>query len=139
MKKIIFFCLVMLCSARSFAQDKQAIIKVMDQQRLAWNQGDIDGFMQGYWKSDSLMFVGSTKPTYGWQNTLDNYKRGYPDKAAMGILSFDILKVQILDPENAFVFGAWHLKREKDNPGGYYTLWFRKIKGEWKIVVDHTS
>ncbi len=138
MKKIIISCLLLLNASFLFAQDRQAILKLMDTQRLAWNRGDIEGFMQGYWKSDSLMFVGS-KTTYGWQNTLDNYKRGYPDKAAMGILTFDILKVQILDPENAFVFGAWHLKREKDNPGGYYTLWFRKINGEWKIVVDHTS
>jgi hypothetical protein len=95
--------------------------------------------MQGYWKSDSLMFVGSTKPTYGWQNTLNNYKKSYPDKAAMGILIFDIKKVELLDATNAFVFGAWHFKREKDEPGGYYTLWFRKIDGKWVIVCDHTS
>ena len=138
MKKITLSCLLLVNACFLCAQDRQAILKLMDDQRLAWNRGDIEGFMQGYWKSDSLMFVGS-KTTYGWQNTLDNYKRGYPDKAAMGILTFDILKVQILGPENAFVFGAWHLKREKDNPGGYYTLWFRKINGEWKIVVDHTS
>ena len=121
-----------------FAQSKKAIVDVMNKQLVAWNQGDLAGFMQGYWKSDSLMFV-SSKPTYGWQATLDNYKRGYPDKAAMGILSFDIKKVNLIDATNAFVFGAWHLKREKDNPGGYFTLFFKKIKGEWKVVVDHTS
>jgi len=121
-----------------FAQESKNIVTVMNKQIAAWNRGDLEGFMQGYWKSDSLLFV-SAKPTYGWQATLDNYKRGYPDKAAMGILSFDIIKVDVLDDKNAFVFGAWHLKREKDNPGGYFTLLFKKIKGEWKVVVDHTS
>ena len=121
-----------------FAQDRKNIIDVMNKQLAAWNRGDLEGFMQGYWKSDSLLFV-SAKPTHGWQATLDNYKRGYPDKAAMGILSFDIIKVDVLNDKNAFVFGAWHLKREKDSPGGYFTLLFKKIKGEWKVVVDHTS
>jgi ketosteroid isomerase-like protein len=142
MKKIILSCLLILGSCILLkAQDKQAIIKLMDDQRLAWNRGDIEGFMQGYWKSDSLMFVGQKGPTRGWQNTLDNYKRGYPSKAAMGQLAFDILKVDVLDPKNAFVYGAWYLKREGDNKniGGYYTLWFKKIDGLWKIVVDHTS
>jgi ketosteroid isomerase-like protein len=112
---------------------------VLKTQEQAWNRADIAGFMQGYWKSDSLLFVGKTTPVYGWQNTLDRYKRAYPDKAAMGKLTFDIMQVRLLDADNAFVLGAWHLKREKDTPGGYFTLWFRKINGEWKIVVDHTS
>jgi ketosteroid isomerase-like protein len=111
----------------------------MDNQAIAWNKGDIEGFMQGYWKSDSLMFVGKTGPNYGWQTTFNHYKKSYPDKAAMGTLTFKIIKVQLLDAVNAFVFGGWQLKRDKDAPGGYYTLWFRKIKGEWKIVCDHTS
>jgi ketosteroid isomerase-like protein len=139
MKKFILFCLLIICSCVLYAQDKQAVLKVLDTQQAAWNRGDIEGFMQGYWKSDSLLFVGSSAPTYGWQATLNNYKKGYPDKAAMGRLSFNIMQVKLLDAENAFVLGAWHLKREKDAPGGYFTLWFRKINGEWKIVVDHTS
>ncbi|MES2428008.1 MAG: nuclear transport factor 2 family protein [Bacteroidota bacterium] len=140
MKKFILSCFLMLMSCICLhAQDRQAIIKLMEKQRQDWNRGDIDGFMQGYWKSDSLMFVGKTGPTYGWQNTLNNYKRGYPDKATMGILTFDILKVDVLDPKNAFVFGAWHVKQEKGIIGGYYTLWFKKIDGVWKIVCDHTS
>lgn len=138
MRKFLLISLFTLTTHVMFAQDSKQIIDVMNKQMAAWNRGDLEGFMQGYWKSDSLMFV-SSKPTYGWQATLDNYRRGYPDKAAMGILSFDIKKVEVIDATNAFVFGAWHLKREKDNPGGYFTLWFRKIKGEWKVVVDHTS
>ena len=139
MKKIILTCLLFLSFTLIYAQDKEAILTVIDNQQTAWNNGNIDGFMQGYWKSDSLLFVGSIAPTYGWQNTSDHYKNRYPDKSAMGTLSFTILKVELLDKTNAFVLGAWHLKREKDTPEGYFTLWFKKIKGEWKIVVDHTS
>lgn len=140
MKKIILSSLLFLASCVILhAQDQQGILKVLETQRIAWNKGDIDGYMQGYWKSDSLLFVGKSAPAYGWQTTLDHYKKGYPDKAAMGFLTFDILQVKVLDSANAFVLGAWHLKREKDAPGGYFTLWFKKIDGEWKIVCDHTS
>lgn len=139
MKRFLTLFILLLSVIGTHAQDKQAILKVMDKQREAWNNGDIDAFMQTYWKSDSLMFVGKSGPTYGWQNTLDNYKRGYPDKAAMGTLTFKILKVNLIDKTNAFVLGGWKLKREKDAPGGYFTLWFRKIKGEWLIVCDHSS
>src|SRR6185312_15067210 len=112
MKKYLLVLTFILASViLTKAQDRQAIIKVMDNQRQAWNRGDLEGFMQGYWQSDSLMFVGKTAPTYGWQNTLNNYKRGYPNKAAMGILTFDILKVNVLDSQNAFVFGGWHVKQ----------------------------
>ncbi|GAA4098485.1 YybH family protein [Mucilaginibacter panaciglaebae] len=140
MKKHLLAVIFML-SAVAFvqAQNRQAIINVMNTQREAWNRGDLEGFMQGYWRSDSLMFVGKTAPTYGWQNTLNNYKRGYPDKAAMGILTFDILKVDVLDTKNAFVFGGWHVKQATKMLEGYYTLWFKKINGKWVIVCDHTS
>jgi len=139
MKKTLLICVFALYSCFTFGQDKEAVLKVLTTQQDAWNRGDIDGFMQGYWKSDSLMFVGKTAPVYGWQTTLDHYKKGYPNRAAMGQLTFDIIQVTILDPSNAFVLGGWRLKREKDTPGGYFTLWFRKINGEWKIVCDHTS
>lgn len=129
----------MLYACLCYAQDKNAIMKVLETQRQAWNRGDLEAYMQGYWHSDSLLFVGKSGPKYGWQTTLDNYKKGYPDKAAMGQLAFDILKVQLLDKTNAFVLGAWHLKRENDTPGGYFTLLLRKMKGEWKVVADHSS
>ena len=111
----------------------------MSNQQSAWNKGDIDGFMQGYWKSDSLVFVGKTTPQYGWQTTTDHYKKSYPDKAAMGQLVFTIIKLDILDKNNAFMLGGWHLTRDAGELGGYFTLWFKKINGEWKIVCDHTS
>jgi ketosteroid isomerase-like protein len=139
MKRTILFCLLIFCGYFSHAQDKEAVLKVIETQRQAWNRGDVEGYMQGYWKSDSLVFVGKTAPVYGWQNTLERYKKSYPDKAAMGQLTFTILQVKVLDADNAFVLGGWNLKREKDAPGGYFTLWFRKINGEWKIVCDHTS
>ncbi|MCD8742385.1 DUF4440 domain-containing protein [Mucilaginibacter roseus] len=139
MKRFLTLFILLLSVIVTHAQDKQAILKVMDKQREAWNNGDIEAYMQTYWKSDSLTFVGKSGVTYGWQNTMDNYKRGYPDKAAMGFLTFKILKVNLIDKTNAFVLGGWNLKREKDAPGGYFTLWFRKIKGEWLIVCDHSS
>jgi ketosteroid isomerase-like protein len=140
MKKILLSFILVLYCCIAFSQDKEAIVKVLDDQRVAWNKGDIEGFMQGYWKSDSLMFIGKTAPVYGWQSTLDRYKKTYPGKAGMGQLTFDIMQVKVLDADNAFVLGGWGLKLENGKtPGGYFTLWFRKIKGEWKIVCDHTS
>ena len=139
MKRFLFSTALLLATAFCFAQDRQAILNVLHTQELAWNKGDVESFMQGYWKSDSLLFVGKSAPTKGWTATLNNYKRSYPDKAAMGQLTFSILKVELLDTTNAFVLGGWKLQRETNPTGGYFTLWFRKINGEWKIVVDHTS
>ncbi|MBS1526151.1 MAG: nuclear transport factor 2 family protein [Bacteroidetes bacterium] len=139
MKTFILLGFLLFMACFCFAQDTEAIKKVLDDQRLAWNRGDVESYMQGYWKSDSLMFIGHAAPVYGWRETLERYKKAYPDKSAMGELTFDILQIKVLDSSNAFVLGGWHLKREKDAPGGYFTLWFRKINGEWKIVCDHTS
>ncbi|MBL4677351.1 MAG: nuclear transport factor 2 family protein [Mucilaginibacter sp.] len=139
MKKLILSFLLLTLSCCCFAQDKQAIAKVMHQQQIDWSNGDLDGFMQSYWKSDSLVFIGKRGPTYGWQQALDNYKKGYPDKTAMGKLSFRLDKIELLSKADAFVMGAWSLAREKDTPGGYFTLWFKKINGKWVIVCDHTS
>ena len=139
MKILLLSGLLIFCSCILLAQDRQAIVKVLETQRTAWNKGDIDGFMQSYWKSDSLVFVSKTAPTYGWQATIGHYKKSYPNKTAMGQLSFHILQIKLLDKTNAFVLGGWNLKRANDAPGGFFTLWFRKINGAWKIVCDHTS
>lgn len=135
---LLFFVAITSAYAQKI-NDKQAILNVLEQQRGDWNKGDVEAYMQGYWKSDSLLFVGKSGPTYGWQKTLDNYKKGYPDKAAMGFLTFGIKKVELITKDRAFVLGSWHLKREKDELKGYFTLLFRKIKGEWKVMVDHSS
>jgi uncharacterized protein (TIGR02246 family) len=142
MKKILLLFVVFTIIFRiSFAQskDESAIRSVIETQRLAWNKGDVETFMQGYWQNDSLMFIGKTGVTYGWQNTLNNYKKGYPDTAAMGKLDFNILKVRKLSDEYFFVVGKWHLTRGMGNVGGHFTLMFRKIKNKWVIIADHTS
>jgi len=141
MKKylIIAFILVSISTFAQTPKDRQAILNVLEKQRVDWNRGDIEAFMQSYVKSDSLLFVGKSGPTYGWQNTLNNYKRSYNGKAGMGMLTFGIKKVDFLNKDVAFVLGSWHLKREKDEPQGYFTLIFKKLNGEWKIVVDHSS
>jgi len=111
----------------------------MNAQVQAWNHGNIDAFMQTYWQSDSLLFVGSSKPGYGWRATLEHYKKVYPDTAAMGHLSFNLLQLKPLSTEYYFVLGEWHLKKTIGDIGGYFTLIFRKINGRWLIVVDHSS
>jgi ketosteroid isomerase-like protein len=139
MKKYILSLLLFFACSLLYAQDRQSILKLMHDQQTAWNNGDIETFMQGYWKSDSLVFVGKSAPLYGWQSTIDRYRKAYPDKDAMGQLTFGVIKLEILDSKNAFLLGSWHLDRKSGPIGGYFTLWFRKIKGEWKIVCDHTS
>ncbi|GAA4208608.1 nuclear transport factor 2 family protein [Pedobacter jeongneungensis] len=141
MKKILLIALffIYFSTHAQNAKDKQAVLNILEKQRSDWNKGDVEAYMQGYAKSDSLLFVGKSGPTYGWQKTLDNYKRGYPDKSAMGFLVFGIKKVEFLKPDLAFVLGSWNVKREKDELKGYFTLLIKKIKGEWKVIVDHSS
>ncbi len=122
----------------SFSQNKE-IQKVMSDQATAWNNGDLEGYMNGYWKNDSLTFIGSKGVTYGWDNTLKNYKKGYPTKEKMGHLSFSDVTIKPLGKNFALVIGKWKLTREKDEPKGIYTLIFQKIKKDWKIISDHTE
>jgi uncharacterized protein (TIGR02246 family) len=140
MKHFLFTCFLLI-SVAVFSQEKneQSIRKLMDEQTKAWNRGDIEGFMKGYWKNDSLMFVGKSGITYGWTNTLNNYKKGYPDTAAMGKLSFNIILVKKLSKEYYYVIGEWHLQRSIGDLGGHYTLLFKKENGRWLIVADHSS
>ncbi|MBL0329803.1 MAG: nuclear transport factor 2 family protein [Bacteroidetes bacterium] len=144
MKKLLLLFSLLLFTSTTFSQEdvKALIAKIMDEQELAWNKGDIDGFMSAYWKSDSLKFIGKNGITYGWQNTLDNYKKSYPDKATMGTLDFTIISIDEVSPSTTFVVGKWHLKRDKSNKGdvgGYFTLVWRKTETRWVIVMDHTS
>ena len=120
-------------------KDEQTIRTLLEEQRQAWNNGDKEKFMATYWQSDSLMFIGKSGVTYGWQNTLDNYKKGYPDTAAMGKLKFDILEVKKLSVIYFFVVGKWHLTRSIGDVGGHFTLLFKKVKNKWVIVADHSS
>jgi ketosteroid isomerase-like protein len=140
MKKILM--LLCFCSTTFYCKaqtnDETAIRNAMNKQIKDWNNGDINSFMQTYWKSDSVLFV-SNPPTYGWQQTLDRYKKHYPDTVAMGKLSFDLLQLKQLSPEYYFVMGNWHLKRSVGDVGGIFTLLFKKIEGQWLIVVDHSN
>jgi ketosteroid isomerase-like protein len=140
-KYLLIILVGLLSSFTTLAQskDEQAIREVMNKQVNAWNSGDIDAFMTTYWKNDSLLFVGSKGPIYGWQTTLDSYKKSYPDTVAMGKLNFEILRIQFLSYNYSFVLGKWHLTRSLGDTGGYFTLLFRKIKKQWVIVADHTS
>lgn len=121
------------------SKDEGLIRNALFEQLTAWNAGDVDRFMQTYNKSDSLMFIGKNGVTYGWQNTMENYKKNYPDTAAMGKLKFDIIEVKRLSVLYFFVVGKWHLTRSIGDVGGHFTLLFKKIKNKWVIVADHSS
>ena len=139
--RFLFLFLICVLTFSSFAQnkDEKAILNALNIQKNAWNKGDINQFMETYWKNDSLMFIGKSGVTYGWQNTLDNYKKGYPDTAAMGKLKFDILHVKKLSSSYYSVVGKWYLARSIGDVGGHFTLIFKKIKDKWLIVSDHSS
>lgn len=139
MKRILLLWL--LCTAATtYAQtDKEQILQVLDMQMKAWNSGSIEQYMTGYWNNDSLLFVGKSGPTYGYNKTLQNYKRSYSDAAKMGQLHFDILQVRQLSADYYFVLGKWALARTAGDVSGSFTLLFRKIKGKWCIVADHSS
>jgi len=112
---------------------------LLTMQTEAWNRGDIDGFMEGYWKSDQTEFVGAKGVSRGWQALLDRYRRDYPDQKAMGHLSFANLEVHVVCADGAYAIGEFHLQRENDQPAGVFTLYFRKFPEGWRIVVDHTT
>lgn len=141
MKKVlIIYCLFCGLSlvAQKHDKDVNQVLDNMKIQEESWNKGDVRGFMNYYWNSDSLKFIGSKGITYGWQKTLDNYIKGYPNKEAMGILTFTILESTQLSESSIYVIGKWELKKEKPS-GGHFTLLWKNINGKWVIVADHTS
>ncbi|MEL6191250.1 MAG: nuclear transport factor 2 family protein [Bacteroidota bacterium] len=119
--------------------DSTDIMAVFDMQEKAWNEGDIPAFMEGYWKSEQLVFTGSNGPVYGWQNTFERYKKSYPDRTIMGTLSFDIVNMRAVTDEVALVIGKFYLKRDIEDASGYFTLVWQKFNGKWLIISDHTS
>jgi len=141
MVKIYVVLAIMFITTCAFAQTKDDIIikNILDQQTIAWNGGDIINFMKPYWRSDSLMFIGKSGITYGWQKTMENYKKNYPDAAAMGKLDFTILQTKRLSVLYYSVVGKWHLTRTIGDLNGHFTLLFKKIKNTWVIVSDHSS
>lgn len=139
-RQLIIICLLFVSDA-VLAQDKdeKAIRAVLAKQAAAWNTGSIEAYMDGYWNNDSLLFVGKNGPTYGYNATMQRYKKSYTDTAQMGKLYFTILQVSKLSDKHRFVLGKWELKRSVGDLGGYFTLIFRKIEGKWVIVADHSS
>jgi ketosteroid isomerase-like protein len=121
------------------AKDAKAIQGVLDAQVAAWNRGDIEGFMDGYDRSDKTVFVGGDNVTRGWQTVLDRYKKNYDSREKMGTLKFSDLEITSIGNDGALVLLRWHLQRAKDEPHGRSTLIMRRTKQGWKIVHDHSS
>ncbi|WBX72585.1 DUF4440 domain-containing protein [Tenacibaculum pacificus] len=111
----------------------------MKAQEIAWSNHDIEGYMQGYWKNDSLKFYGSSGLTYGWNKTLSNYKRGYPTKDYSGTLKFKVNDISKINSGSYFVMGEYHLTRKVGDANGIFMIIFRKIKGSWKIIADTSA
>ena len=139
---LVLFSTILLYSCNSkntLEKDKSSILEVMHQQELAWSKHDLEGFMKGYWKSDSLKFYGSSGLTKGWQNTLNNYKKGYPTSKESGTLKFTIDDISPIEKDSYWVMGQYHLTREAGNANGNFLIIFKKINGEWKIIADMSS
>ena len=116
-----------------------AIKKILSSQQECWNNGDIDGFMQGYWNSEKLVFTSlNHKPAYGWKNTLERYKNSYPTKSSMGELKFEILNLKLISKTTATLKGKWELIRQKDHPNGLFWLDIEKFDNNWLITKDST-
>jgi len=126
-------------SADERKADREAISTVLRAQQSAWNRGDVDIFLLGYWHSPELTFSGSSGVTRGWDGVLARYKKNYPDRGAMGQLDFSELEFRFLGADAALVLGRWHLKRDKDDVGGVFTLVWQRFPDGWKIIHDHTS
>jgi ketosteroid isomerase-like protein len=146
MKNAILFLFILFAvttaysqSAKEVSKAKTDITAVMDAQAAAWNRGDVDEFMRGYWNSSELVFVSGDGITRGWKPTLDRYKKNYNSREKMGFLKFSDLEIDVLSKTSAVVLGSWSLIRSNDNPHGKFTLIFKKFGDDWKIIHDHTS
>jgi hypothetical protein len=144
LKIIIFYYILIFPGFVSLAQkiEDSVRVKLLNSMKISeqtWNSGDLEQFMHNYWKSDSLRFITKKGVTYGWQNTLNNYIKGYPDKEKMGQLKFDILSIEYLNKGHILMIGKWQLTRKTDTPEGYFSLIWKLIDHEWVIVVDHSS
>lgn len=140
--RYLIFLLLCSFSVAAFAEgnkDEAQIRQILKAQVVAWNSGNIEGFMHGYWENDSLVFIGKTGPTYGYNATLLRYKKAYPNAVAMGTLTSTIISIKKLSAQFYFIVGKWHLARKSGDLSGSYTLLFQKINGVWVIINDHSS
>ncbi|MBC8179744.1 nuclear transport factor 2 family protein [candidate division KSB1 bacterium] len=139
---LIFYCLIISCNHPSKISEneiKNQVQVVLNESVTAWNEGNIEKYMACYLKSDSLRFAGNGEINFGWQTVLERYKKGYPDQATMGCLTFSETDISVLSESYALVFGRWHLKRENDEPNGLFTLLIKNTENGWRIVHDHSS
>ena len=139
--KLLFFLVINFTQGQSILSetDKNEIMSVLKKQEKFWNRGDVDGFMQGYVKSDYLVFNGSSGPFYGWDSVKDRYLKTYPSKEEMGTLNFKIHNISLISSNVAQLLGQFFLSYPKSEVSGYFTLILIKSKGEWLILSDHTS
>jgi ketosteroid isomerase-like protein len=126
-------------SSTIYESSKKEITSLMLQQSKDWNNGDIEAFMEGYIKSEELKFIGSKGLTYGWKQTLENYKEKYPTKEHTGTLTFKLLDFDQLAADVFLVIGEFHLQRSVGNADGIFSIILKRINGEWKIIADHSS
>lgn len=142
MKKIlVVFLFVFICvniNAKTTQAENDAV-KTMNEQKEAWNRGDLLAYMNGYWNSDSLVFTGKNGPQYGWNTTYDNYKKSFTDKSKMGNLEFTYLTVKQQANDVVSIIGKWELTIAEQKRGGYFTCILKIIDGKWKVIIDHTS
>ena len=139
--RLLFIAFLTISSLSVFCQsgDETEVRNVLAKQNAAWNRGDVEAFMVGYWENDSLMFIGKSGVTYGYRNTLANYRKNYPDTTVMGKLTFTLIQVKQLSPDYFHVTGKYYLTRTIGDASGHFTLMFRKINGKWVIISDHSS
>jgi len=140
MKKLLLIALILfvLSCSKNNANDIDAIKQILTIQQICWNNGDIDGFMLGYWNSDKFKFSWHGIE-YGWKNALEKYKISYPTKESMGEFSFEILDVKLTSDTTAVLNGKWELIRKNDNPKGSFSYVFKKIENNWLIISDYTT
>ena len=137
---LTFFLYILVAFSFLSEKDEATMLKEkLQNQASCWNNGDIDCFMEDYWHDDKLMYIGKSGVTYGWKNTLENYKKRYPTKKEMGHLTFDIISLDPLGDQHYHMVGKWHLDREIGNIEGHFSLIWKKIDGNWVIVADHSS
>lgn len=143
MKKIGIIAVILLltgcASTKQLNNDKKELTAVLLQSAKDWSAGDIEAYMNAYWKSDQLQFIGSNGITYGWDTTLANYKKSYPTKADTGTLHFEILEITYLSKNLYSVVGKYKVAREKGLLTGVFSILFKKIEGKWLIISDHSE
>lgn len=143
---LVFALLPLSVAAQSSAKPNKresgtitAVRAVLEAQRVAWNRGDIEGYMDGYERSEDTVFVSGDNLTRGWQTVHDRYKKNYDSREKMGTLTFSDLEITPIANDTAIVLGRWHLQRANDQPHGRFTLILRRTKQGWKVIHDHTS